>query len=364
MHPHANTRPSVAETIQRLADKSLIVALAITFAVALLLGVTNGWARGATLPYRLSWAFFAIAVVCVEFGAVKKAVHEWRHGNFGLSALAGTVGVLGLVLSSFATFNSATSNLDQVTAATTAKSNSYADARATHDKAQTKVTDGQKNVAALRAGLAASVPMVGDRPVTTVAAAEQLVKTAKADRYYAMTDSCTNTTGPKTSKFCKELGEASAAIPALTARAKDEASLKEAEAGLAAAEGDLNVAAAAVALAPPVTSKVSPFVRSIHRYTGLENEEADLIEAGLPSVIMQMFLMLLGLISAGAPERIDEEARGSMPRPIAETHTRVVHARPQQPQHVHVAVEQAQTLDPFGLALDRLERTRLRRAVG
>jgi hypothetical protein len=338
---------SRADMIQRLADKSLLIALGITFVVAILLGVTNGWARGATTPYKIGWALFAIAVVLVEFGAIKKFVHENNHGHAAIAWMALGVGILGFVISTFATFNSATANLDQMNVAAMQKADSYGDSRAAQDRASAKVEADRRNVDTLRAGLAASVPKVAGNAVPTLAAAEHLVAKAKSDRFWNRTSGCTETQGRDTSKFCNEFREASAAVATLATRDKATKELADAETALATSEAALGAASAVAGKAPPVTSKESPFVRTLVRLSGIDKEDAALIEAGLPSVILQAFLMLLGLISAGAPKRMDEvDAVTYAPRPQMVTES-------QRPINLTL-----QNLDPFGSALTRLREVR------
>lgn len=352
-----------ADFVQYAVDKALFYALFITFFVAVLLGVTNGWARGSTIWYSIGWAFFAVAVCCVEFGAVKKSVSEAQAGRKAMAVICGTAGVVAFFLSTFATFNSAATNLDQVGTALLAKEDRY---RSTKDEANAAGAE----VIALRnarneasTALLAATPKVAGQDVTTVDGAQQLIAAAKSDRFWDRTDGCTLTKGKDTSKFCREYREAEAAVPALTARAEMQAKLDKLEEKLAVAEGHHREASAAAQAAPPSIDQRTPFTRLLVAHTGVPADVAPVVEAGLPSIGLQLLLMFLGLIVGGSAMRLDEDDQGqpgpgpgASGRRVNEPRSYTQAIESQRPLVINNRVEQPAETDIFGVAMERVRR--------
>lgn len=362
---YANLHRRHADIIQLAVDKALFYALFICFGVALLLAVTNGWSRGSTLAYALGWAFFGVAIVCVEFGSVKRAVSEAKAGNKGMAWLCGGVGLTALILSTASTFNSAAVNIDRMQSMQLTKADAYENSKAEANSAGAEVLALRKSRDDLAAAILSATPKVGGRDVVSEEAARQLIQAAKADRYWKRSEGCTDTKGRDTSKFCLEYREAEAAIPALQKRAAMEDELAKVKGELAAAEGKHNEASKAAANAPAVVDKRTPFVRMMVNYGGIPEDVAPAIDAGLPSLGLQIMLMLLGLIVSGTAivERLDDgpapAATPSGPGPS----TRAAYGGRLHPQRVverHVVERQPfvvapQTeFDPFQSAMERL----------
>lgn len=296
-----------ADFVQKAVDKALFYALFITFGVAILLGVTNGWARGSTIWYSIGWACFAVAVCCVEFGSVKKAVSEAQAGRRAMAFICATAGAIAFVLSTFATFNSAATNLDQVGSALLAKEDRYVSTKGAANAAGAEVIALRKQRDEVNTALLAATPKVGGSDVTTVEGAQQLIAAAKSDRYWSRTEGCTITKGKDTSKFCREYREAEAAVPALTARAEMQAKLEQLEGKLDKAEATHRDASAAAQAAPPTIDQRTPFTRLLVAHTPVPEDVAPVVEAGLPSVGLQLLLMALGLIVGGSAARLDDD---------------------------------------------------------
>lgn len=337
-----------ADIVQFAVDKALFYALFICFGVALLLSVVNGWSRGSTLSYAIGWALFGVAVVCVEFGSVKRAVSEYMAGRTGMAWLCGGVGVTALLLSTFSTFNSAAVNIDKMQSLQLTKADRYQRSKDEANDAGAEVLSLRKSRDQLEAAILAATPKVDGHDVVSEEAASQLIMAAKGDRYWKRSDGCTDTKGRDTSKFCKDYRDAEAAIPALQKRAGMEADLAKVKEKLEAAENKHSAASAKASEEPAVVDQRTPFVRMLVAYTSVPEDVAPAIEAGMPSVGLQIMLMLLGLIVSGSVvHRLDaEEPPPALGGPSGGQRLTTSHSAPHRVIERHVVERQPVVVAP------------------
>lgn len=227
----------------------------------------DGWTQAILI-------LLGLAAVGFHYVGAQKACRAWFERQLGSFACWGLI-ILGAVSWEFnSTLSVASNNQSNLTnAQLTAFSKSDNNAKA--------IQDGEAKVARLREERNLMKPTQGPGPARAV------IANSKSNRFWDMTDGCTDTKGPQTRKFCDAFRSAEADVALWEQIAKQEIAL-------GAAEQELSDARKAASLAPVLASADRADLGNLHRLTGMKIEDLELSQSLLTVLVLALFLTIAG----------------------------------------------------------------------
>jgi hypothetical protein len=273
-----------------------VMILGVLFA-ACIVAVIHGMEKGSSFAMKVVFAVVLVAAVGMEFRAVKKMVISWYRRQTGSAVAWCALWLICAISTLYVSFGTAASNINKVAVLHKASFNAFTDTRSDLSRAQATVDRESANVERLRSESSFKT-LINGVEVTTIEAANGLVKRAKSDPMWKSTDECREVKGPKTRAFCDSYRAADAAIATIGRATERATELKAAEIALEKARADL---AAAKGKADHTSTEVSdeaPHISVLAHLAGWTPEQARVADGMQLPILMQALLSLAALVLA------------------------------------------------------------------